>query len=1226
MAGVVERKPQFRFRTRLATRKRWSHAMSNRRFGVRPLAALLVAGACLAAAVVLQSRAAEDDPAGDTRHEFLTPGLLLETGARTAACDVLVFTQDGKHLLAAGDDKVVRTWDVTAKGLRKSNENEFPILRWPIHRENYGAIYAMALSPDETHVVVAGQGMRTHGFEAAVIDRKTGALLHGMEPPDKLNEAELPYRRMIWSLAFSPSGKRVAVGTATGGVWLWDLEKSKSVKLIGDDGGANPERVKLRRIGFLAFDGEDHVVSVNLMGHVLRRSVLVNADDNRRAGNRKFTFDHPVASVSLSRDRRWLAGVLEQPARAEEPDQVVQVVSFPDCKQNKSLTIGKDPAIPHQQLPHRTAFSADAKTLAVAVRWVANLKPGDIDSNFFREPGGQVLLFDLSKGNAAPRKGPVQTSYAEALTFHPRNSALLAVAGGDNHEVTLWDTSTNQAVGPAIRSPGHCLWGVALDPHNRYVAFQEERAPLPPHPNRRGRGAWRYFDIEQRKFADAKVVEQTFRPKPTTDPEGWKVHFTKPGVAPSSAQWFVEYPNQQLHPLPFDEAKDEFPRCYAFVPADAKKKRPLRLAVGHYWGFSLYDLPPEGPRRSRLFWGHDGYVAALAVSPDGSRIVTASRDQTLAGWNLDDWPSHPTLGASFLVQDGAIVVKKVDAGSPAWEFGLNAKDRIVDLSEGRTFIYPRPKSGPGVDTDADIAAIQKPRPGARLEVAWRRGAKNAAMYGFGTVVDRPMWRMFPSGGNRWVLWQYRNFFYDCQDGGDFDIGWQRSYDLARVLKRPDFYAAEQFRQPYHKPEIIQRMLRDWTTGDVQAAKFLRIEPPEVTVTRDPPNAGPIANEPVRLRVVIRARGPADAQQPRDVLLWVNDYLAESHKIKDLLAINKISATPAGLEYIAEIPANRFRTGENRIIAQCYSKSDFRDQSREPVTVARLGKPAQPKLVGLIAGVGQYKKRNSWLEDLQADNDAEVLHHAWKSQQGKLFHKVELALFRNGQVTRKAILDHLDVLADRVSPDDLLLLHLGGHGISHNLLAKVEVAGKRWVSDAKLDDVKGFLFCCADLDGAHLPDTTINFDDLYAKLVKLPCHKLILIDACHSGDVQAAMTGDEAPIRILTKDGIGPVILAACAQNESAIESKTLIDLVDTPAFGYFSIALRELLQDDSIFELADRAPRDGKLSADEVANAVTAGVQRILVRQGVRQPQHPSTFLPTLEKTLPLMQWDTTNK
>ena len=32
-----------------------------------------------------------------------------------------------------------------------------------------------------------------------------------------------------------------------------------------------------------------------------------------------------------------------------------------------------------------------------------------------------------------------------------------------------------------------------------------------------------------------------------------------------------------------------------------------------------------------------------------------------------DWPSNPELGAAFDVRDGKLLVREVDAGSPAWE-------------------------------------------------------------------------------------------------------------------------------------------------------------------------------------------------------------------------------------------------------------------------------------------------------------------------------------------------------------------------------------------------------------------------------------------------------------------------------------------------------------------------------------------------------------------------------
>src|SRR5687767_4598856 len=102
----------------------------------RAVHALLLAGCCFALSGTVETPRLEAQGGGEaklkdrSRREYLTPGLILETGARTAACDVLLFTKDGKHLLATGDDKVVRTWDVTDKGLVTSKE--YPVLRWPI--------------------------------------------------------------------------------------------------------------------------------------------------------------------------------------------------------------------------------------------------------------------------------------------------------------------------------------------------------------------------------------------------------------------------------------------------------------------------------------------------------------------------------------------------------------------------------------------------------------------------------------------------------------------------------------------------------------------------------------------------------------------------------------------------------------------------------------------------------------------------------------------------------------------------------------------------------------------------------------------------------------------------------------------------------------------------------------------------------------------------------------
>src|SRR5947209_493340 len=78
-----------------------------------------------------------------SRRELATPGLILETGNRTSACDVLTFTNKGQFLFATGDDKVVRTWKFTGQGLEPISDPApagvpQAVLRWPSHRERRG--------------------------------------------------------------------------------------------------------------------------------------------------------------------------------------------------------------------------------------------------------------------------------------------------------------------------------------------------------------------------------------------------------------------------------------------------------------------------------------------------------------------------------------------------------------------------------------------------------------------------------------------------------------------------------------------------------------------------------------------------------------------------------------------------------------------------------------------------------------------------------------------------------------------------------------------------------------------------------------------------------------------------------------------------------------------------------------------------------------------------------
>src|SRR4051794_17449386 len=165
-------------------------------------------------------------PAGTARAEAgrTTPGLVVETGARTAYCDQLAFSPDGTHLLAVGEDKVLRRWAVSAGGfLRAESIN----VRWPVQREARGSIFAAAYDRAGGRVAFCGYGLKTGLVATAEFTPSGGHIQSVVAPP--------PSEQTNWAVSFSPDGKYVVYGNDLGEVFRWET----AVKCEKD---VNPKR------------------------------------------------------------------------------------------------------------------------------------------------------------------------------------------------------------------------------------------------------------------------------------------------------------------------------------------------------------------------------------------------------------------------------------------------------------------------------------------------------------------------------------------------------------------------------------------------------------------------------------------------------------------------------------------------------------------------------------------------------------------------------------------------------------------------------------------------------------------------------------------------------------------------------------------------------------------------------------------------------------------------
>lgn len=1173
-----------------------------------------------------------------SRREFATPGLVVETGYRTGACDVLTFTGDGKFLLAAGDDKVVRTWRFTGKSLQKIPEpaptgTPLSVLRWPSFREMKGNIYALAFSPDGNKVAVAGYGLRDS--QTAVLDRFSGAIVHIL--PVLPSETNVHIR----SIAYSPNGKQVAIGAGDGSVWVWDLPNGNgkggngagAARLLGRHPKAYEPKKDEQYFNWvyaLAYLDNERLISADRHGSVLQWGAQQrNGQSGKEIFHFKLKGHDQVRRYAFSADHQRLAAIF--------PGSV-QVITIPAGSLETDCRLAGD------QIPSHVAFDREGKRLAVAVSKVDQKGEfqKEIDFPVYLIPrGGKSLGNPILEG----------THRIEGLSFHP-DGKFLAMAGGKNHEVTLWSLNGGRSkLVSNMESPGECIWQVGLA-NGRYLGYKTEPARDPPHVNQLGKGSWKVFDLERRVFATDREASFTAEP-PAGAAQAWKVVTRNRDAEVKAAQWYVQKNGGALQPIPWDYNREGLPRCYAFVPG----RNPPVLAVGGFNSVNVFELSTSGVRRTRYLTGHDGEIMSLAVSKDGKHMVTGSRDQTIAGWSLDDWPSHPQLGAQFFVKEGRLLVGKVDNGSPVWEAGLSTGDEIVLLVvAGRNIVYNN-RSGkknnagneyPQAGTaEKALEALQKPEAGLQLYFGWRRPGKAALVENLTTLRERPIWRFFPTREREWVLWRWQDFYYDTSTRGDSYVGWHVNFWQAEkntydVSQPPRFFQAEQFRGMYHDPRKIAATLRAGDRPALVQGEFTLFEPPSVEAKVDAGTAATkniVKDADVSLNVRVVPNSGRENQQLKGVLVWINDFQFqrfEGDELEKCLSVEKDAAgQKRGVFTLPNlrIPRAMLRSGPNSILVQAFNKADTRGDCT-PILLTHDVPRANAKLHGLFIGVSDYTKTKPRIADLGAAEDAKMLESKWPDFLGKLYAKGDFRSMVDQQVTRPAVLAQLEVLARKVRPDDLLVFHLGGHGATPEVLFELDKLRAKGVDklgakdrvyfDATLAKLSKqglnpntFLFVTSKFDGDRLSDTTIRLDDFYERLIKLPCHKLILLDACHSGAAAADPTNNDL-VRSFTRNKVGPIILAACRPEETALEFGGLY--TGGIANGLFAQAILQVVDKD--FAAAD-TNKNGLLEPDELHARILYQIPKwidLLPGGGkTKMRQSPVLWVPALERSLAIV-------
>jgi WD40 repeat protein len=336
------------------------------------------------------------------------PQLMIDSGGHQSTINFVAFTNDGKYVVSASGDKVVRVWDITSGKTIRTVQGQ-------IGDGDDGKIYAAALSPDGGHLAVGGwladppnSGViRLHDFRTGDVV----ALLHG-------------HTDVVYGLAFSADGRLLASASADRTVRIWNVKTRSTVRVLSGHSDT---------ISDVAFSPDGRRLVSASLDHTLR---LWDVASGKVLKDMTGHSDQ-VYSVAFSSDGQYIAsGSADRSIRLWEGTTGELVKQL--AKQGGTV--------------RALSFDPSGHLLLTGSTF------GDDICHVFRVPEGNVV---------SSFSGHTYGAYASSFSSDGR---FAATAGGDQNEIYVWNPTNGQVIRKLVGA-GQPVWSAAFSSDGKSIAF-----------------------------------------------------------------------------------------------------------------------------------------------------------------------------------------------------------------------------------------------------------------------------------------------------------------------------------------------------------------------------------------------------------------------------------------------------------------------------------------------------------------------------------------------------------------------------------------------------------------------------------------------------------------------------------------------------------------------------------------------------------------------------------
>ncbi len=458
--------------------------------------------------------------------------------------------------------------------------------------------------------------------------------------------------------------------------------------------------------------------------------------------------------------------------------------------------------------------------------------------------------------------------------------------------------------------------------------------------------------------------------------------------------------------------------------------------------------------------------------------------------------------------------------------------------------------------------------------------------------------LFIAKDNDWVCWTPQGY-YTASAGGEKYVGWHvnRGDD-----KSAEFFPVKTFSKKYFKPELVkltiehgsfeiaktiygqtnqeiivveEEEIKDLLPPSVEwlipSKDFLEVKENRVKIKAKVTSDSPITKVEVYVdgRPVSKGRGFKVEQTNTPTKKWV-DFDVPLVNAESRIQIYAANENAEGI------------SGERIIRVKKEKRETDIVEEAEELEFDVFDYIVKPNLYLLSIGISDFTQSDYNLN--YADDDAHAISQVFKNRKDKLYGNIIVKELVNEKATRHNILNEFRWLEENATQKDLVVIFIASHGFNEK---------------------NHFYILPHDGDPENLRETGVDWQNFAEVLANLPSKVLMLVDACHSGQLgtNVGYVNNTEALRTMSSVENGVIIMSASTGDEYSLENTDW-------GHGAFTLALLEGLEKGQ----ADIFPVDKTVFIDELSTYVKPRVRSL-----TNNHQNPTIQIPSTISTLPVV-------